>query len=92
MTDYFPEREGSFTCWVGSPSALSSAFGGLPEGMRVFCGGFAPSTAKTLFAVIGVAGFPEVDGGAVPWLGSIEEAGLENFIFFFFSEDGVTHS
>ena len=53
---------------------------------------FSPSTAKGLFAGTGSAGFPEVDGGAVPRLGSIEEAGFENFIFFFFAEEGVTHS
>ena len=45
--------------------------------MRVF----SPSTAKGLFAVTGTAGFPEVDGGAVQRLGSIEEAGLENLTF-----------
>ena len=56
----------------------------LPEGMRVFCG-FAPSTAKGLFAVTGVTGFPEVDGGTVPRFGSIEKAGLKNFTFFFLS-------
>ena len=60
--------------------------------MRVFCGGFSPSTAKGLFSVTGVDGFPEVDGGAVPRLGFIEEVDLENFTFFFFAEDGVTHS
>ena len=38
------------------------------------------------------AGFPEVDGGAVPRLGSIEEACFENFNFFFFAEEGATHS
>ena len=52
---------------------------------------FSPSTAKGLFAGTGSAGFPEVDGGAVPRLGS-EEAGFENFTFFFFAEKGVTHS
>ena len=88
----FPGREGSSACWVGSPDALSSASGGLPEGMRAFCGGFAPSRAKGFFYVTGVAGFPEVDGRTVPRLGSIDEAGLENFTFFFFPEDGVTHS
>ena len=75
MADAFAGREGSFTCWVGSPGALSCASGGLLEGMPIF----SPSTAKRLFAVTGVAGFPEVDGGAVPRIGSIEEAGLENF-------------
>ena len=53
---------------------------------------FSPSTAKALFAFTGGAGFPEVDGGAVPRLGSIEEAGLEKLTFFFFDEEGVTHS
>ena len=28
----------------------------------------------------------------MPRLGSIEEAGLENLTFFFFAEEGVTHS
>ena len=40
----------------------------------------------------GSAGFPEVDGGAVPRLGSVEEAGFENLTFCFFDEEGVTHS
>ena len=38
------------------------------------------------------AGFPEVDGGAVPRHGSIEEAGFQSFTFFFFAEEGATHS
>ena len=88
VADAFAEREGSSTCRVGSPRALSSASGGLPEGMPII----SPSTAKGLFAITGVAGFPEVDGGAVPRLGSIEEAGLENLTFFFSAEEGVTHS
>ena len=54
---------------------------------------FSPSTAKRLVAGTRSAGFDEVDGGAVPWLGSVEEAGLVNFTFFFFEcEEGVTHS
>ena len=53
---------------------------------------FSPSTAKGLVAGTGSAGFPEVDGGAVPRLGSIEEADFENFTFFFFDDEGVTHS
>ena len=88
MADPFSGREGSFACWVGFPSALSCASGGLSEDMPLF----SPSTTKGLFADTGGAGFPEVDGGAVPRLGSIEEAGFENFTFFFFDEEGVTHS
>ena len=88
MADAFSRREGSSTYWVGSPNALSCASGGLPEGMPLF----SPSTANGLFAGTGGAGFPEVDGGAVPRLGSIEEAGFEKIIFFFFDEEGVTHS
>ena len=38
------------------------------------------------------AGFPEVDGGAVPRHGSIEEAGIKSFTFFFFAEEGATYS
>ena len=52
---------------------------------------FSPSTAKGLVAGTGSAGFPEVDGGAVPRSGS-EEAGFEYFTFFFFDDEGVTHS
>ena len=52
-----------------------------PEDFRRVCL-FSPSTEKGLFAGTGSAGFPEVDGGAVPRLGSIEEA---VFLFCFFS-------
>ena len=88
MADAFSGREGSSTCWVGSSNALSCASGGFPEGVPLF----SPSTAKGLFAGTGNAGFPEVDGGAVPRLSSIEEAGFETFTFFFFAEEGATHS
>ena len=71
----------------GSSTAVSCASEGLPEDMLLF----SPSTAKGLVAGTGSAGFAEVDGGAVPRLGSIEEAGFENLTFFFFDE-GVTHS
>ena len=80
--------EGSSTCWVGSPTSVSCASGGLPEDMLLF----SPITAKGLVAGTGSAGFAEVDCGAVPRLGSIEEAGFENLSFFFFDEEGVTHS
>ena len=43
---------------------------------------FSPSTVKGLFAGTGSAGFPEVDGGAVPRLAT----------FFFFAKESVTHS
>ena len=42
---------------------------------------FSASTAKGLVAGTGSAGFAEVDGGAVPRLGLVEEAGLVNFTF-----------
>ena len=77
----------SSTCGVGSPTAVSCASGRLPEDMLHF----SPSTAKGLVAGTGSAGFAEVDGGAVPRLGSIEEAGFENLTFFFFEEEGMTH-
>ena len=80
--------EGSSTCLVGSPAAVSCASGRLPEDMLLF----SPSTAKGLVAGTGSAGFAEVDGGAVTRLGSIEEAGFENLTFFFFDKEGVTHS
>ena len=73
---------------VGSPTAVSCASGGLPEDMLLF----SASTAKGLVAGTGSADLAEVDGEAVPWLGSIEEVGLENLTFFFFDEEGVTHS
>ena len=47
---------------------------------------------KGLFAGTGSADFPEVDGRAVPRLGSIEEADFLFYSFFFFAEEGVTHS
>ena len=78
----------SSTYGVGSPTAVSCASGGLPEDMLLFSAG----TAKRLVAGTRSAGFAEVDGGAVPRLGSIEEAGLVNFTFFFFEEEGATHS
>ena len=77
------------TCGVGSPTAISCVPGGLPEDMLPF----SPCTAKGLVAGTGSAGFAEVDGGAVPRLDSVEEAGLVNFTFFFFEcEEGVTHT
>ena len=80
----------SSTCGgVGSPTAVSCVSGGLPEDMLLF----SPSTAKGLVAGTGSASFAEVDGGAVPRLGSVEKAGLVNFTFFFFEcEERVTHS
>ena len=87
VADAFSVREGSSTCWVGSLTAVSCPSGGLPEDMPLFL----PSTAKGLVAGTGSAGFPEVDGGAVPRLGS-QEAGPEKFTFFFFDDEGVTHS
>ena len=74
---------------VGSPTAVSCVSGGLPEDMLLF----SPSIVKGLVAGTGSAGFAEVDDGAVPRLGSVEEAGLVNFTFFFFEcDEGVTHS
>ena len=87
VADAFSVREGSSTCRVGSPTA-SCASGGLPEERLLF----SPSTAKGLVAGTGSAGFPEVDGGAVARLGSVEEVGFEKNIFFFFDDKGVTHS
>ena len=69
----FPE--GRVLLLVGSPTA-SCTSGGLAEAMPPF----SPSTAKGLVAGTGSASFPDVDGGAVPRLGS-EEAGLEHFTF-----------
>ena len=88
MADTCSRGELSSTCGVGSPTAVSCASGGLPEDMLFF----SASTAKGLVAGTGSAGFAEVDGGAVPQLGSIEEAGLVNFTLFFFEEEGATHS
>ena len=90
MADKCPGGELSSTCGeVGSPTAVSCVSGGVPEDMLLF----SPSTAKRLVAGTGSAGFAEVDGGAVPRLGSVEEAGLVNFTFFFFEcEEGVIHS
>ena len=76
------------TCGVGSPTAVSCASGGLPEDMLLF----SASTAKGLIVGTGSVGFAKVDGGAVPRLGSIEEACFENLTFFFFDEEGVTLS
>ena len=53
---------------------------------------FSPSAAKGLVAGTASAGFAEVDDGAAPRLGSVAEAGLVNFTFFFECEEGVTHS
>ena len=90
VADKCPCGELSSTCrGVGFPTAVSSVSGELPEDMLPF----SPSTAKGFFAGTGSAGFAEVDGRAVPRLGSVEEAGLVNFTFFFFEcEEGVTHS
>ena len=88
MADTCSGGELSSTCGVGSPTAASCASGGLPEDMPFF----SASTAKGLVAGTGSAGFAEVDGGAVPRFGSIEEAGLVNLTFFFLDEEGVTHS
>ena len=88
VADAFSGGEGSSTCWVGSFTAISCASGGLPDDMLLF----SPSTAKGLVAGTGSAGFPEVDGGAVPRLGSVEEADFENLTFIFFDEEGVARS
>ena len=90
VTDKYSGGELSSTCGgVGSPTAVSCVSGGLPEDVLLF----SPSTEKGLVAGTGSAGFAEVDGRAVPRLGSVEEAGLVNFTFFFFEcEEGVTHS
>ena len=88
MADAFSRREGSSSCCVGSPNALSCASGGFPKGMPLF----SPRTEKGLFAGTGSADFPEVGGRAVPRLGSIEEACFIFIYFFFFAEEGVTHS
>ena len=81
MADTCSGGELSSTCGVGSPTAVSCASGGSPEDILLF----SASTAKGLVADAGSAGFAEVDGGAVPRLGSIEEAGLVNFC------DPLTH-
>ena len=88
MADKCSGGELSSTCEVGSPTVISYFSEGLPEDILLF----STSTAKGLVAGTGSAGFAEVDGGAVPRPGSAEEAGLENFTFFFFDEEGVTHS
>ena len=46
--------------------------------MRVF----SPSTVRGLFAVTGVTGFPEVDGGAVPRLGSPSSRQVSKILLF----------
>ena len=88
MADTCSGEELPSTCGVGSPTAVSCVSGGWPEDFLLF----SPSTAKGLVAGTGSAGFAEVDGGVVPRLGSVEEAGLVNFTFFFECEEGVTHS
>ena len=56
-------------------------------------GAFSPSTENGSVSVAGASGFPAVDVRLVPRLDSFEEAGFENFTFFFLEAgEGVTHS
>ena len=52
---------------------------GLLEGEEAF----SPSTKNEFVSVARASGLPAVGVRLVPWLDSVEEAGLENFTFFF---------